>query len=235
MVELAAACAALIAALLARRRRRAERMPARALIISPPRSTMIAADGAVRSVQSARLTLSSEMLDHLWSPVNLENLGRTYWRFLTKVTLGLIRVTYSEHERAVVLLRGITLLRFAAPEYVLEPLHGRIAWRIKDGLLVARSGRGCGFLSLDVRREEPNDEEPGTAHLTIEVEVANFYPSIASGLSTFVYEVTQAFVHVLVTHSFLRSLATLELAESKVGRLREQPAPVVGETADRQP
>ena len=34
---------------------------------------------------------------------------------------------------------------------------------------------------------------------------------------------TQSFVHVLVTHAFLRSLATLELADSKVGRLGTTP------------
>jgi hypothetical protein len=38
------------------------------------------------------------------------------------------------------------------------------------------------------------------------------------GISTPTYEATQAFVHVLVTHAFLRSLATLELHESKIRR-----------------
>ncbi|MBV9309367.1 MAG: hypothetical protein JOZ73_00965, partial [Solirubrobacterales bacterium] len=33
------------------------------------------------------------------------------------------------------------------------------------------------------------------------------------------YQATQSIIHVLVTQSFLRSLATLDLAESKVGRL----------------
>ena len=54
--------------------------------------------------------------------------------------------------------------------------------------------------------------------LRIEVEVANFYPAIAASFSTPVYEATQSSIHVLVTHAFLRSLATLDLAESKVGR-----------------
>jgi hypothetical protein len=31
---------------------------------------------------------------------------------------------------------------------------------------------------------------------------------------------TQSAIHVLVTHAFLRSLATLELKESKIGLLR---------------
>jgi hypothetical protein len=54
--------------------------------------------------------------------------------------------------------------------------------------------------------------------ILIEVEVANFYPAIAAGFSVPAYEVTQSAIHVLVTHSFLRSLANLDLAKSKVGR-----------------
>ena len=48
--------------------------------------------------------------------------------------------------------------------------------------------------------------------------MANFYPAIAAGFSVPVYEVTQSAIHVLVTHAFLRSLAGLDLAKSKVGR-----------------
>ena len=33
------------------------------------------------------------------------------------------------------------------------------------------------------------------------------------------YKATQSVVHVLVTHAFLRSLATLHLEESQVGQL----------------
>jgi hypothetical protein len=117
----------------------------------------------------------------------------------------------------VLLIRPLTLLRFDAPEYVLEPGHGNVRWRIRDGLLVARAGRGCGFLALDVRRLD--DGEVGDrAKLRIEVEVANFYPAIAAGFSMPVYEATQSVIHVLVTHAFLRSLAKLDLAKSKVGR-----------------
>jgi hypothetical protein len=209
---------ALLAAV-ARRRRRAGGLPARSVIVSPRKTTVIAKDGAVDSVQSAELTMAAADLDRLWSPTSLEDLGRTYWRFLSRVTLGLIRVVYGADERAVVLLaRPLTLLRFDAPEYVIEPDHGEVRWRIRDGLLVARSGRGSGFLSLDVRRR-PGDN-PDQATLRIEVEVANFYPAIASGLSEPVYEATQSNIHVLVTHAFLRSLAKLELDKSRVGRFR---------------
>jgi hypothetical protein len=206
---------------LAARWRWRRRLPARTLIVSPRKSTVIAGDGAVTSVQSAQLALSRADLDRLWIPGNLENLARTYWRFLSRVTLGVIRVVYAEGERRVVLFgRPLTLLRFGAPEYVIESGHGKVTWGIRDGLLVARAGRdGCGHLALDVRRQDPPEGSDGQATLYIEVEVANFYPAIAAGFSTPVYEGTQSFIHVLVTHAFLRSLATLELAESRVGRL----------------
>jgi hypothetical protein len=201
-----------------RRARRGRRRPARALIVSPPRSTVIAQDGGVRSVQSAVLKLADADLRRLWTPPNLENLGRTYWRFLSRVTLGLIRVVYDEDSRSVVLLaRPLTLLRFDAPSYELEHDRGKVTWRIRDGLLVARSGRGSGWLSLDVNRLPRTDG--ALRELKIEVEVANFYPAIAAGLSTPVYEMTQSFLHVLVTHAFLRSLANLRLDVSRVGTL----------------
>jgi hypothetical protein len=214
-----------VAGLIAARQHRRRRLPARAAIVSPPRSTVIASDGAVRSVQSAELTLPRPELDRMWAADNLENLGRTYWRFLSRVTLGTIRVRYGANERRVVFLaRPFTLLRFEAPEYLVEADHGLIKWRIRGGLLVSRGGRGCGFLAIDVRRLDDGDQD-GLARVRIEVEVANFYPSIASSFSTPVYEATQSSIHVLVTHAFLRSLAKLDLARSKVGRLRGTPQP----------
>ena len=216
------ALAVLISGLVAvtRRRLRIRRLPANALIVSPRQSTVVQRDGAVRSVQSAKLTLDASDLERLWTPANLENLARTYWRFLSRVTLKLIRVIYTEDSRAVVFLgRPLTLLRFEAPEYTIEPDHGAVRWLIRDGLLVARTGHSCGFLALDVRREPPRAD--GREDLLIEVEVANFYPSIAVGFSVPVYEMTQSAVHVLVTHAFLRSLAKLDLARSKVGVLSE--------------
>jgi hypothetical protein len=183
---------------------------------------VVARDGAVRSLQSVELTIPQADLEGLWNPTNLENFARTYWRFLSRVTLGLIRVVYGENERSVVLLaRPLTLLRFEAPEYLAEPDHGNVRWRIRDGLLVARAGRGCGFLALDVRRHEAID---GLVKLGIEVEVANFYPAIAVGFSMPVYEATQSSIHVLVTQAFLRSLAKLDLAKSKVGRFASSEA-----------
>ena len=200
-------------------RRALRRTPARAVIISPPKSTVIAQDGAVRSVQSAQLTLSQQDLERIWTAANLENLARTYWQFLSRVTLGLIRVVYTADSRAVVLLgRPLHPAALRAPGLHDRgrPPRGELAdpGRAAGG---AQRPRGSVIWRVDVRREP--DQPDGQARLLIEVEVSNFYPSIAAGFSTPVYEMTQSAVHVLVTHAFLRSLAKLDLAKSKVGSL----------------
>jgi hypothetical protein len=176
---------------------------------------------AVRSVQAADLLIERPALEEIWSPYNLERLARTYWRFLTRITLGLIRVHYTPTERYVVLLaRPLRLLTFQAPEYEMDEVRGLVRWRIERGLLVAKRGRGRGYLQIEVRRA---DEDAGGTRvpLHVEVEVANFYPAIASGISLRLYNATQSRIHVVVTYGFLRSLARLDLAQSRVGRLSE--------------
>ncbi|MEY2441317.1 MAG: hypothetical protein QOJ46_743 [bacterium] len=191
---------------------------ARSVIVDPREHTTMDARGAVRSIQAADLTLSRGALEAIWTPMHLERLARTYWRFLSRCTLGLIRVVYDDDGRSVVLLaRPFVLLRFRAPEYEMDAERGVVRWRIDRGVLVSRSGRnGEGYLQIDVRRCEPVDAE--TARLHIEVEVANFYPALASGVARWLYSATQSRIHVIVTHGFLRSLARLDLAESVVGR-----------------
>ncbi|MDQ6811881.1 MAG: hypothetical protein M3Z95_08295 [Actinomycetota bacterium] len=192
---------------------------AQAVIADPCDSTSLdRSTGAVRSVQAAEVFLPAEALARIWSPPHMERLARTYWRFLARVTLGLIHVSYSEHERSIVLLVApLKLLTFHAPEYELDPLRGLVRWRIARGLLVARRGRdGGGYLQIEVTRHP--GEDTAMAQLHVEVEVANFYPSIASSISRRIYDVTQSRIHVIITHAFLRSLARLDLAESRVGR-----------------
>jgi hypothetical protein len=174
--------------------------------------------GAVRSMQSAEVTLPAAELDAIWTPMHLERLARTYWRFLGRATLGLVRVFYSDTERFVSLIaRPLVLLRFTAPEYEMNATRGVVRWRIERGLLVARRGHGGeGHLEIDVQRRP--SEQPGCADLHLEVEVANFYPSIARTFSEWFYAATQSRIHVLVTYGFLRSVAKLDLAESRVGR-----------------
>ncbi len=178
------------------------------------------ATGAVRSVQSAEVSLPTEALEQIWAPENLERLARTYWRFLSRVTLGLIHVAYSEHDRSIVLLAPpLKLLTFHAPEYEMSEERGLVRWRIARGLLVSKPGHdGDGYLQIEVRRGAPAPD--GQAQLHVAVEVANFYPSIASRLSRRFYDATQSRIHVIVTNRFLRSLQRLDLAESRVGRYR---------------
>lgn len=178
--------------------------------------------GAMRSVQAAEMLLPSATLAQLWQPPSLERLARTYWRFLTHVTLGLVRVVYGESERYVVLLaKPFKLLTFKAPEYEMDAEHGLVRWRIERGLLVARHGHGGhGHLQIDVRRL--HDDDPGQARVRVEIEVANFHPAIKTRLGKRFYYATQAKIHVLITNGFLRSLRKLDLAESKVGTLSPQ-------------
>jgi hypothetical protein len=206
--------------LLARQRR----ARARVRIVHVPKSDH-APDGSVSSRQVAEVTLPRWELDRVWSPEYLERLARTYWHFLTRFFLGVLRVDYTPDSREVVLLRRpFVLLRFRAPEYEIEADGGTVTWPIERGLLVARVGRGRGYLRLSVRR--PADDD-GRSEVTATVcsEVVNFYPTIAgrgwySRIGRWIYNQTQLRIHVLVTHAFLRSLARLDLEQSRVGALR---------------
>ncbi len=189
--------------------------------------------GAVRSVQAADITMPVGELVEIWTPTHLERLARTYWKYLSRVTLGLIRVEYTDTERAVVFLhRPFVLLRFKAPDYTMLEGRGIVRWTIRDGILVARPGRsGEGYLEIDVHRCPA--EEQGYERVHVEVEIANFYPALATWVARWFYANTQSRIHVLVTHGFLRSLARMELEVSAVGRFAppedDAPAPRAGE------
>ena len=188
-------------------------------------------DGSVTTKQEAEVTLPRSELDRIWSPEYLERLARTYWRFLTRVSLGILRVVYTDEGREVCLLgRPFTLLTFHPPDYETEDDCGSVTWRIKKGLLVAPAGRTKGFLKLTVQRPPADGKEhPGTDLITgtVTSEVANFYPLIAgwgwfARIGQYIYRITQLRIHVIVTHAFLRSLARLDLAPSVVGALKAQ-------------
>jgi hypothetical protein len=197
---------------------RERRARARVHIVPVPRSGC-APDGSIGSKQVAEVTLPRSELDRIWSPEYLERLARTYWHFLTRISLGLLRVLYTPTSREVVLLtRPFVLLRFKAPEYGFEGDSGAVTWPIDRGLLVASSGRGRGYLRLTVSRG-PDTDGGAEATVTVTSEVVNFYPMIAARIGRWLYEQTQLRLHVIVTHGFLRSLANLELKESRVGLL----------------
>ena len=209
--------------LLARRRRALGRVE----LIEHPASASTE-DGGVTTKQIADVTLPRAELDKMWNVEYLERLARTYWVFLSRFTLGLIRVLYTPEGREVVLLgRPLRLLTFRAPEYDTEPNRGTVTWRIEKGILVARPNEG--HLRICVERPDP---DPGGDEIVTRVssEVANFYPAIAmkwvppklARLGAWLYKQTQLRIHVIVTNAFLRSLARLELPESVVGSLRQQ-------------
>ena len=176
-----------------------------------------AAEEGIGSKQVAEVTLPRSELERIWSPEYLERLARTYWRFLTRVSLGVLRVLYTPHSREVVVLRRpFVLLRFRAPEYAFHSDGGTVTWPIDRGLLVARRGRGRGYLRLTVARR-PSSEDGGQGAAVVTSEVVNFYPMLASRLGRWIYDQTQLRIHVIVTHAFLRSLANLELEESRTG------------------
>jgi hypothetical protein len=196
---------------------------ARVNIVERPHSEA-GASGEIRSEQIAEVTLPRAELERIWTPEYLERLARTYWRFLTRASLGALRVLYTPDSREIVLLaRPLVLLRFYAPEYDMASDSGTVTWRIREGLLVAPAGRGKGFLRISVRRPA-HDEGGELVTGTVTSEVAQFYPLIAgwgwfSRIGRRIYEATQLRIHVIVTHAFLRSLARLDLEHSVVGAL----------------
>jgi len=213
------------------RRSRAAR--ARVTIYEDPESGS-AGDGSVTTKQLAEVVLPRSELDRIWSPEYLERLARTYWRFLSRVSLGILRVLYTPTSREIALLgRPLVLLRFHAPEYETSTTHGSVTWRIEKGLLVIPRGREKGFLRIAVERPPddgvagPGDGPSDQIAARVSSEVANFYPLIAgtgwfSRIGRVVYRVTQLRIHIVVTHAFLRSLARLDLAPSVVGALEPE-------------
>ena len=182
--------------------------------------------GPVTSRQEAEVTLPRDELDRIWNPEYLERLARTYWRWLSKISLGLLRVVYTPTTRRIVFLTPpFTLLRFEAPEYETSADCGVVTWRIDRGLLVSPLGRGKGFLRIKVTRPANADTDEVTARVSS--EVANFYPALGgwgwfAKIGAKIYRYTQLKLHVLVTNGFLRSLARLDLVPSKVGQLRTE-------------
>jgi hypothetical protein len=193
------------------------RPPSRVRITDPEGPPTIDPSGRARSVQAGELEIPAPALDAIWSVAGLAGLGRTYWRFLARISLGLIHVVSTPHSELVVLLgRPLVLLAFDPPEYRLDADRGLIRWPIRGGLLAAR-GPGeqaevspantdpNGLLSIELRRLAPTAAVGPIVR--VEVAVVGFRPAIARVLGRTVYAYTQARIHVAITHAFIRSLA----------------------------
>jgi len=203
-------------------------LPARVKIVHVPEQGY-RADGSVTTRQEAAVTVPREALERLWTVENLENLARTYWAFLIRVSLGLLKIRYGPDSREIVLFGFIVLLRFHKPDYEADANRGCVTWRINKGFLVAPGGRNKGHLKICVERPQNMDSDTDVP-VMVSSEVGAFVPMLTfpglralSGFGRWVYRQTQLRVHVIVTHAFLRSLANLELQESEVGSLRVLP------------
>ena len=216
--------------LIARRRRDAGLAKVR--LARPEEAERVSETGAAGSIQEAEVTMPAGLVAEIWRPEYLERLARSYWRWLSRATLGLVRVVYGDDSRSVVLLtRRLPLLQFHAPEYDTEPGRGVVTWRIASGLLVAREGRDKnGFLQIRVCRGDQDERDDGMETLQVALEVRNFYPWLrGSGrfarFGAWFYSQTQLRIHVLVCNAFLRSLARLDLPPSEVGALAGELTP----------
>jgi hypothetical protein len=194
--------------------------PARASVrlIPPPESEEVPEEGAVDSMQEARLLVVAAALGDLWTRAYLERLANAYWAYLRRISLGVLRTAHDpDGGRTVRLAGAIGLLRFHAAAYSIDERTGSVEWRIDRGLLVAKSGRGRGFLRFDLVRE--GEPPPGAqAEITVRASVRNFYPWLRgtgrfARIGTRLYGATQLRIHVWVTQGFLRSISRLEVGD----------------------
>ena len=186
-------------------------------------------DGSVTTRQEAELTIPRETLEKLWTPENLENLARTYWSFLMRISRGMLKIRYGSDCREIVAFGFIVLLRFHRPDYEMSSARGCVTWRINKGLLVAPGGRDKGHLRICVERPTDLNGDDQTA-VMVSSEVGGFLPTLSfpglrtlSNVGRWFYNQTQLRIHVIITHMFLRSLGNLELERSQVGMLQIAP------------
>jgi hypothetical protein len=181
-------------------------------LLPDPEAAAVSRTGAVGSVQEGQVSFSGGDLEHRWGPAHLERLADSYWDFLTRVSLRLLRIVHGPDSRTVVLLvPAFSLLRFGAPEYSTRPDFGEVTWPIRRGLLVAREGRDRGFLRITVRRQGTDPDSPGHELVGVRVEVRNYYPWLrGSGwfarFGTWLYKVMQLRIHAMIARGFLRTL-----------------------------
>lgn len=187
-------------------------MTIRVELLEEPSGRGISTSGGVTCEQRALVTIDRATLEQLWTRSTLELVARSYWTFLRRRSLGLIRVTYSDRAQVVTLLGRIPLLRFRSARFSISEDSAAVEWPIGDGLLVARNGRDRGYLRITASRSEGGD--PDRPAVAVSSTVSNFYPWIRgrgrfARFGTWLYTRTQFRIHVAVTRGFLRSLAEL--------------------------
>ena len=137
----------------------------------------------------------------------------------------------SDSPTIVLLWRHFPLLHFRAPEYETEERRGRATWWIERGLLVAKRGRGRGFLRLGVERLD-RETAADTAAVLVRIEVRNFYPWLRgrgrfARFGAWLYSQTQ----LTNPHSRLQRVLALARADSSSGTASEM-SPAVHTSVD---
>src|ERR1700754_1926013 len=157
---------------------RRKEVKARVRVMKVPESAA-SADGSVTTKQVAEVTMPRAELDRIWNTEYLERLARSYWLFLQKISLGLLRVDYGPNSREIIFItRPFVLLSFFAPRYETTKCGATVTWPIDSGLLVAPRGRGKGWLRIEVEHlDKPSP--PGEVTIEVSSEVGNFYPLLA--------------------------------------------------------
>ena len=164
-------------------------------------------------------------LEEIWTPMYLERLARTYWRYLSRVTLGLIRVDYTDASAASCCCAARSCCCASTrPSTRSTRDRGIVRWRI--------ARRRCSSPARARRRRLPGDRRPplpgGRARarrrIHVEVEVANFYPAIADLARALVLR-AHAVAHPRARHPRLPALARAARPRGVGGRALRRRAP----------
>jgi hypothetical protein len=158
---------------------------------------ILEADRSVFSVQ--RLLLPGEA-----GGISADELLRLYFDYVERFTLGMIRVAESG-EGVEFRLAGLgsALIRFSAPLHEKTGKSGKTVLRICGGLLVQPKECDRGQLEFRVETEG--------ADTRVTLQLADYCPLLLGSnrpslLRKWLYRLTQAYIHKVVTIRFLRSV-----------------------------
>ena len=131
---------------------RQRRAGARVVILHVPSSPATRRTAPSEAKQVAEVTLPRAELERIWSPEYLERLARTYWSFLSRFSLGLIRVLYTRTRARSCSSRAPSCCFASASRSTTStPTAARSPGRSIAACWWHRRGRGRGFLRLSVR------------------------------------------------------------------------------------
>lgn len=126
-------------------------------------------------------------------------LGERYWREIRRCTLGLVRARRRGARIELVVVGAVPLLRFGAPETVVEPDLVTCRFPIEGGILASRPG---GSLAI-TQRSRPAPE--------LSLAVSGYEPRLegpaGDRIGRALYRGLQERAHVAVSRRFLESTA----------------------------